>query len=790
MTDQHRFLPPGAQVPANPADEPIALDFAIGGDEELDDPRFVESWRIVKRKWKFIATTTGICVAAAAAYALLATPLYTAESKILIERRTPQVLDVRELLADGMAGDESNYYRTQEQILRSRALATDVIRDMSLDHNAYFLDPDAGEGGLQGWFHEASDALSRVFGGGAEPRVDASGIPPEVYETYREDLSVTPVTRTRLAIVRFTTPDANLSAEIVNQHVKAYIQQGLKLRTAASREAVQFLEGKLEELKSRLNASETALNAYRRDKGILSLDDKENIVVDRLSDLNDLLSQAEAERIGLEAQVKLIQHRDYDALPEVSRNTLIQTIKGQLATIETEYAELSSQFKPTYPAVQQAKAQVREMKGRLETEIKRVVGSIESQYLAAVDNEKALRAKMDEQKTEVLALKDASVQYALLKRETDANRDLYDNVLARIKEIGVAASVQASNVSVIDAAVPPVRPSSPRRVRALLLALVAGLLASVGWVLGREFLDGSLKSPEDVERHLRLPNLGIVPDFEALPENSSPYGPSVAQIGTSAGIRDAGRGEQQIQIATPNLGDGSLVVSEDSFSVATESYRTLRTAILFSQPESSPQTLMFTSAMESEGKTTSALNTAIVFAKLGARVLVVDADLRRATCHKRLQVGNQVGLAEVLTGQRDFDDVTRKMGAHNVHLLSAGRLPPNPTELLGSRAMAHLIEQAQQKFDYIIIDSPPVMAVNDAVVISPMVDGVVMVVKAHATPRQILKRAEARLLQARAKILGVLLNKVDTRSDQYSTYYGGNYYSSYYAAEEPLAQEM
>ncbi len=235
MTDQHRYLPPGDQLPANPANEPIALDFSFDPHGEADEPRFVEYWRIVRRKWKLIATTTAVCVGVAAIYAFVATPLYTAESKILIERRTPQVLDVRELLADGMAGDESNYYRTQEQILRSRAIAGDVILELGLEHNPYFTSGSRGQDGVRGWIYEAQSAVSRTFGGGIEPVQDPTGIAPEVYETYHEDLSVTPVTRTRLAVVRFTTSDPTLSADIVNQHVKAYIQQGLQLRTAASR---------------------------------------------------------------------------------------------------------------------------------------------------------------------------------------------------------------------------------------------------------------------------------------------------------------------------------------------------------------------------------------------------------------------------------------------------------------------------------------------------------------------------------------------------------------------------
>ncbi|MEO2168958.1 MAG: CpsD/CapB family tyrosine-protein kinase, partial [bacterium] len=247
---------------------------------------------------------------------------------------------------------------------------------------------------------------------------------------------------------------------------------------------------------------------------------------------------------------------------------------------------------------------------------------------------------------------------------------------------------------------------------------------------------------------------------------------------------DAPAGGQMQLVGTVPHTDASLMISQGTDSVVSEAYRTLRTALLFSTPEHAPQTMMFTSALESEGKTTTSLNTAIVFARLGARVLVIDADMRRASCHRRFGVGNDYGLSEVLTGQRDFDEVVVKTAVEGVFMLTAGSLPPNPTELLASASMRELLGTCAEHFDYVIVDSPPVMAVNDAVVLGNMVDGVVLVVRAHHTPRQILQRAEARLLQARSHVLGVLLNKVDASTDHYATYYGGKYYSSYYASNE------
>lgn len=486
-------LLPRSDVPAS-----MQLPIAPLYDDPDVEPRIVEYWRTVCRHWKLILTCAAVAVLATGLYVLLKTPLYTAEAKILIERRTPQILDVRDIVADGLGGEESNYYRTQQEILQSRALAVDVIRELGLDRNPVFTGEGEKADGLIGralsWLRATIGGLVRRSAP-QQPSDDGSGVAPEIVDRYLASLSVTPITRTRLAVVRFTSPDPVLSAKVANAHVQAYIQQGLRLRTEATEDARRFMEAKLVELKERLEASEVALNAYRRDRGILSLDEKENIVVERLSDLNRRLSEAEGRRIALEAEMKLIQSRDYDSLPGVASNPLIQAIKGQLAEVERRYVELSAEFKPTYPAVEQAQAQVREMRERLRKEIAKVVSSIESAYMAAADTEAELARKMEEQKAETLRLKDASVQYAILDREADTNRQLYDSVLQRMKEIGVAAAVQASNVSVVDAATVPRFPSSPQKKRAVLLAALAGLLGGVGLVLARSHLDNTLKGP-------------------------------------------------------------------------------------------------------------------------------------------------------------------------------------------------------------------------------------------------------------------------------------------------------
>jgi polysaccharide biosynthesis transport protein len=723
-------------------------------------------WQVIRKHLRLIAVFCFGTVLIAALVIMMMTPIYTAETVLLIERNTPQVLDIREVLSDPPGMDESNFYKTQYEILKSRTLAAWVIREQGLETNSILT----GEGNEKGFvarlWAKAKRRVSqqewarRFFPQLLETGEDNPlGVSPALIDAYMEMLEIKPVLRTRLVKIALNTPDPKLSARLANAHAQAYIRQGLGLRTRANEEAERFLEEKLGELKGRIERSEAALNSYRRDREIISLDDKENIVVERLADLNRRLTESEADRIALEAQVHLIRKRAYDWLPAVINSPLIGTLKGELARLEGEYASLSKEFKPGYTRLDQLQAQVEESRRRLRQEIQRVVSGIESSYLAAQTRERSLRDKMEEQKATTLGLKDAAVEYATLTREVDTNRQLYDSVLQRMKETGVAAELRASNVSIIDTAVPPRKPSKPKKAQSFLLSALIGLIGGVGLAWFFEYLDNAIKTPEEVERYLRLPNLGVVPDFSSL--NGRRYGP------------------RRLPYAPPQLpgslasGEGPVqVLFHHPFSVVTEAYRTVRTAILLSRAGESPKTILFTSGIHGEGKTVSVLNTAFVFAQMGVRVLVIDADLRRPSCHRLLRMDRGFGLTEVLTGQRGLKEVIRPTALDHLSFLSAGSPPPNPAELVGSKTMQETIASLQAHYDYILIDSPPVMQVSDAVLLSTMVEGVVLVVSSQQTPRGVVREAHARLRYARAKLLGVVLNRVNLRGEDYAYYYG------------------
>jgi polysaccharide biosynthesis transport protein len=772
---------------------------------EEDGTGLRDYYRLVRKHLRLIIVCFLGTSLAAALTLLTMTPIYTAQTTLLIEPKSPQVLAFRDVLAES---SESEFYKTQYEILKSRTLAARVIREQRLDTDSAFTGEGRDDGfvarlwaGAQGWLMAPKRWVKQFFSG--RPKSDGEtplGVKPELINAYIGMLAIVPSERTQLVKVAFNTPDPQLSARLANAHAQAYIYHGLARRTQASEGAQGFLQESLGELKERVEQSEAALNRYRQSMGIISLDDKENIVVERLADLNKHLTEAEADRIGLESQVQLIRKRRYESLPAIVNSSLIQTLTVQAAQLENEYAKLTTVFKPGHPRLNQLQAQLKDKRRLQKEEIQKVVEGIDSSYRAAAAKEKQLRTEMEKQKAATLRLKNTAVEYVVLAREVDTNRQLYDSVLQRMKETGVSAELRTSNVFVIDEAEQPRAPSSPKIMQSLLLAALLGLIGGVGVAFLREHLNNTLKTPQEVERYLRLPNLSIVPDFVSLNwrRYAAPQIPSHLPAGGENGL---GLSHHPLFVVTeayctlrnfvslnwrryaapqipshsslilPAGGENGLGLSHHPLFVVTEAYCTLRTAILLSRAEEPPKTILFTSATHSEGKTATVINTAIVFAQLGVKVLVIDADLRRPSCHQVLSVQRRLGLTELLTGLGESQELIQPTYTADLFLLSGGSAPPNPAELVGSGKMRETLASLREHYDYILIDSPPVMPVSDAVLLSTMVDGVVLVVDSRQPPKEVVRDACTRLNFARAKILGTVFNRVDFKNGNYAYAY-------------------
>lgn len=738
------------------------------GAPEAAGPDLRDYFRIIRRHAKLIASMFVAAMLVTGLVVLVVTPHFTATSTILVEPNAPHVLNINELSSEtSTAGPE--YYGTQKEILLSRGLAAQVIRDLGLDRNSDFTGTSLHRGFFGEMIHTVRVSIKDLLKSRPAVRpLDQYGVDPQLVDLYLADLKVELDVGTRLFVISFTSANAALASQVANAHVHTYIHRGMEIHAQASQDAEQFLEKKLIELKERVEKSESALNTYRRERGIVAfnLDDRGTILNERLTEMNKALTKAETDRIDLESEHDLISKRNYNSLPAVIDSQLIQHLKTQDDVIAGEYASMAQQFKGDYPPLKELKAKVDETNARLAAEVNHTVQGIESQYQASVGRETALQQSVEDLKTKALALNDASLQDAVLAREVDANRQLYKSVLERMKEIGVAGEVPTSNVSIIDSATTPIDPSSPKKLIDMAIAGAMALFLGIGIAFLLDHLDDGLHNPEEAEIYLQLPSLGSVPDFLTLGAEEEAAETALPVTGGPPTL-----------IASSASDEREIMMAKSRFSIAGESYRAIRTAILLSRAAEAPKTLLVASGAKAEGKTVTAVNIAMAFAQMGGRVLLIDADMRRARCHEVLGVHNLVGLTEVLVGQKQASDVIRPIGNGGLSFMSAGSVPPNPTELLASRRMQEVLEELSAAYDSVLIDSPPVMPVSDSVVLSRLVDGVVIVVGPR-TPKQLVRHACSRLGQVGARILGVVLNQVNMKSPDYY------HYHRYYAYED------
>ena len=670
--------------------------------------------------------------------------------------RSPDLLESKVHGEDAEPEFADTFYKTQYELLKSRSLAAHVILDLALDKNPFFTGIRQQQTIFGSFFAWIGSRLA------SQPRASASraekilSVAPYNIDLYLQQLTIRARPSTRLVSVAFSSPDPALAAEVTNAHVRAFIRSGYEQHAQSDADAQRFLEGKLDELESRIEKSEAALNKYRQERGILafSLDDKDQMISARMAELNRDLVQAEAERIALEADVQTIKSSNYDALPAVVESHLIQQLKEESSKLEGEYASLSNQFTPDYPPVAQLRAQLREVRQQERDEIAKVVESIQAKYRSAFERENELRTSFEQEKAHVMSLKDASLQDVILAREVDTNRTLYQSVLERIKILGLASESQVTNISVVDPAEMPISPSSPKKKLTLVFSGFLSLLIGIGVIYVKEASDSGLKTSDQAQDYLQFPTLATVLHI------SNPSAPELPAKELLLRGFDGKHDHDKVR-ALPSQG---------MFAAAAESYRAVRTGILMSRSEKPPQTILFTSGAAGEGKSLTAVNSAVVFAQVLDRVLLIDADLRRPMCHDILGCDPHPGLTETLTGLVDLDDAIQPTGVKGLFLLSAGLTPPNPSELLASKRMREILESLAHSFEYVLIDSAPILPVSDSVVLSALVDGVIIIANAK-TPKTLVREGCARLTSVGGKILGVVLNDADPNQRSYAPYY-------------------
>jgi succinoglycan biosynthesis transport protein ExoP len=741
---------------ARPGPQALSTDLRIdtdSGDQggEID---LLEYWRIlVKRRWTVLATIAMVIVIALVG-SLMTTPIYRAVATVQIERNSVQAIQIGGVNdADGYnAGND--FQSTQIGLLKSRALAERVVSQLGLLENGELdrIWPDSPWTKLATLFRGRPEAKKNVAAQSKADEKAAKDRLAAITEKFEDGYSVEPVRNSQLVNIKYDSPDPEFSQRAANAIAEGFIASNLERRFDSTSYAKSYLEDRLQELKLKLEDSERKLVAFAQKEQIVSAGDESGASLSQqnLGSLNAAYAKAKADRIAAESRWKQASSLRGSGLQNsAGADPMIATLQTNRGTLMLEYQEKLRLYKPDYPVMQELKAQIDEVDKQIAAEEATMRSGIRAEYQAALQQEQMLADQINSLKTEVLDLQSRSIQYNIYKREVDTNRQLYDGLLQRYKEIGVASGASANNISIIDRAEPGYK-FKPNLKLNMATALLVGILLGVLLALAFEYLDDTFKRPEDIEKLLGLAVLGAVPLLK------SPQTPKTALA--------------------------------DARSAFAESYRSLRTALQFSTDRGSPRSLLVTSAMPSEGKSTTALVLGQFYAQLGKRVLIVDCDLRNPSLHRSLGVDNGEGLSNYLAGSLKPTDLIRPTELEGLMYLPSGPLPPNPAELLMGSKMLSLITVASEKFDLLILDGPPVMGLADAPILANLAQATLLVVQAGTTRVAVVKNALKRLNAARGHVVGGLLTRF--QAQQAGGYgYGGYDYYSYGSGTKQLARK-
>jgi len=741
-------------------------------------PDLLEYWRVIQKRYATVLVALLVVLMIGLFATFRGKPVYEARALIEIQKENPDVPTLQELFQ--IEGVSDAYIETQNRILKSENLARRVITQLGLEKLPEF----ARRSGSWQIAREkpAPEPVRAEFG--VSSAADKT-VPEEVLKNFEERLTVEPVKRSRLIEVTFESNDPNIAAQVVNTLTSAYIDANLESRWQAAQKASDWLSQQLLGMKAKLEKSEDELQKYGRGNGLLFLETEkgtsENIVVQRLRELQQELTKAQADRYAKESLYRLLEERNYAELPGVFDNKLIQDLTARLADLQREQSRLSANFNPSYPRVKELQSQIDESKAMLEAERARAAGGIANDYKAAVSHEEMLQKAFTEQERQANDIAGKSVQYNILKREADTNKQLYVGLLEKLKETGVSSSLKATNIRVVDPAYPPKKFARPRILLDLSITLIVGMCLGIAAAFLQEHLDNTLKSSEDIERFLQIPSLGAVPAMElsANPRRMHGFQTRTPMLGAEkvnganghSGDNANNGAKSGTQLAPPwnriEVQDGS---GHPNGALA-EAFHGLRTSVLLSTAKRPPATLLVTSAQQGEGKTTVAANLAASLAQLGDSVLLIDADLRRPSLQKFFQVSRSTGLVNYLTGDCDWRSLVWQAAPIGVSVLFCGPVPPNPADLLSSEYMRSLIREASKEYKFVVLDSPPLLNLSDSRILATLVDGVILVVGGGTTPRELVQRAYLSAVDAGSHVIGATINFADVRNDYYYSGY-------------------
>jgi polysaccharide biosynthesis transport protein len=737
----------------SPAPRPdLAASTAASMLDTVPEVHLLDRLTVVFKHLRLITAVFAVVVSIAMLESYSQTPLYQARAQLFIQDERSTAITGLNAAEAAYWQDPEPYFNTQYRILQSRGLARRVIKTL----------PPPPE--MQPTTFARVMSLPRQIVNRWRSKPAAETEAPARDETADESaaiggflggLSIEPIKGTRLVEVVYSSPDAEYSALAANRLASEFVQQNLDLKLQNTNSTVDWLKDEIEKQRTKVEKAERAMANYQEGQNAMSLDDRQNIVVANVNSLNEAATKAKTSRLQKESLYRQLSGvtadtDGVDAFPAIAQSQTIQDVKQQMAALRADKARLLQSRTENHPDVQKVNMQLEAANARLRAETSRLLQSVVNEYRTAVAEEQNLVASLETQKQQAITLNRKNIDYGILKREAEGERKVLDALFQQHKEMSVISNSRANNIRLADAAEVPGGPYTPNHGRDWLMALVLGLALGLALAYAVEYLDDTVKIPDDLTRRLKLPLLGLVPAVSG----------GKVPVLTNPVPHDFG-----------------------------EAFRSLRTSLVFTNGTDGKRMIAVTSTQPLEGKTTTACNLAVALALGGSKVMLIDADMRRPGLHRTMGLQNEVGLSHVLTGQARVREAVQRTSEPNLYVMTAGRTPPNPSELLSSARMQNLITNLQTgPFDWVIIDTPPVLAVTDAVIIAPYVSGLVFVVGAEMTRRAHAERAIQTIQAGKPNIIGAVLNRVDlNRNKYYYSRYYGYHYKSYYGSELPAA---
>jgi len=775
--------------------EPPPRSYNYGVDPNADNEvHLLDYWRSIRKRLWMVVGVVALITMLAVVYVARKPDFYEAEARVQVDLEDTGGLsnNIRPLYGPS---DDPIYFNTQLQILSSPGLMRRVVRTLDLEHNADFFKGSATAKASM-W-----QTLRRMVGLGVK-RPDASAKQPDqlpltttiAQATAREDLNeakrlephvsailgglkVEPVKETRAAYyretrlidIKYSHTDPQVAAKVVNAIAETYAFSNLEKRTETNSTTGAFLQKRIAELQQQIRTAEERLVNYAKNNQIISLDPNQNTVVERLSGLNQQLLEAENERKSAEAAYNAANApgaanalADADLKQANDIEAKLIDLRQKRALLLVEATEEAPEVKEVDQQISELERQFKDLRGRKSATL---LTNLNTRYQQALQREQSLRRSFQEQRAQTLSQNEAAINYRIIQQEIETNKQLLNGLLQGAKENDVVLAGKPNNISVVDYALAPDSPVGPNRARTVLAAFFLSIGGGIGLALLLEYLDDSVHSTDEVERVLHLPALAVIPSMGA------------------AVRRRVITGMTALQKQNGNSGDdAALLINVDGRSPLAEAYRHLRTSVLLSTPGGAPRTLLVTSSLPGEGKTTTAINTAISLAQTGASVVIVDADMRRPRLQSIFEIHESEGLSSILSSdatEAEMLELVKTDPATGLNILTSGPVPPNPAELLGSEQMSRLMTALQSRYSYVVVDSPPISSFTDGVLIATMVDGVLLVVHGGKSSRHIVRRSKQLLNDVGSKVFGVVLNNVNVQSHDYyyyQSYYGRKYY--------------